>query len=101
MYGAHKGHNCELASNLAESALKDLQSIARNLADYHGQLLKARKTITQRKQNILDKENEVKTKIMKHFRYVRGAIARMETATNNSLDTMTKEKLAQVDKQAQ
>ena len=101
MYGTHKGHNCELASNLAESALKDLQSTAKNLREYHGELLKARNRIIQRKQSIFDKENEVKTKIMKHFRYMRKVIGRMETTTTSSLDSMTKEKLAQVDKQAQ
>lgn len=99
MYGAHKGHKCDLASSLSESALKELKSISKTFGKYHSQLLNAKQRVVHRRQEIIDRGDVVKAKIKKHFRYVRGEVCRLETTAKCSLDLMTKAKLAQVDSQ--
>ena len=81
--------------------MEELQGIAKNLERYHSQLVKARKKIEQRKQETLEREHEVKIRIGKHFRFLKGAVGRIETTMRATLETMTKDKVKELEKQEQ
>ena len=99
VYGKHVGHKCELATNIATSTREELRSLSKKLGDHYDMIKKARKKVIDTKETILNTQDYVRNRIMKHMGVLRACISRRETMLKCDVDERTTSKTKPLDEQ--
>lgn len=99
IYGKHVGHKCELATNIATSTREELRTLSKKLGDHYDTIKKARKKVVDTKENILNTQQYVRNRILKHMGVLRACISRRETMLKCDVDDRTTRKTKPLDEQ--
>lgn len=99
IYGKHVGHKCELATNIATSTREELRTLSKKLGDHYDTIKKARKKVIDTKENILNTQQYVRNRILKHMGVLRACISRRETMLKCDVDDRTTRKTKPLDEQ--
>lgn len=99
VYGKHVGHKCELAINIATSTREELRSLSKKLGDHYDTIKKARKKVIDTRESILNTQQYVRNRIMKHMGVLKACISRRETMLKCDVDERTTRKTKPLDEQ--
>lgn len=99
MYGKHVGHKCELATNIATSTREELRSLSKKLGDHYDTIKKARRKVIDTKDSILNTQQYVRNRIVKHMGVLRACVSRRETMLKCDVDERTNRKTKPLDEQ--
>ena len=99
VYGKHVGHKCELATNIATSTREELRNLSKKLGDHYDMIKKARKKVIDTRESILNTQQYVRNRIMKHMGVLKACISRRETMLKCDVDERTTRKTKPLDEQ--
>ena len=99
MYGKHVGHKCELATNIATSTREELRTLSKKLGDHYDTVKKARRKVIDTKDSILNTQQYLRNRIVKHMGVIRACISRRETMLKCEVDEKTNRKTKPLDAQ--
>ena len=99
MYGKHAGHKCELATDIATTTREELRSWSKRLADNYDLIKKSRKKVIDTKDSILNTQQYVRNRIVKHMGVLNACMRRREVILKCDVDDRTKRKMELLDAQ--
>lgn len=99
VYGKHMGHKCELATSIATTTREELRSLSKKLGDHYDTVKKARRNVIDTRESILNTQQYLRDRIMKHMGVLRACMSRRETVLKCDVDDRTKQKIKPLDEQ--
>lgn len=93
------GHKCELATNIATTTREELRSLSKKLGDHYDTIKKARKKVIDARESILNTQQYLRDRIMKHMGVLRACMSRRETVLKCEVDDRTKRKVKPLEEQ--
>ena len=99
VYGKHAGHKCELATDIATTTREELRSWSKKLGESYDLVKKSRKKVIDTKDSIVNTQQYVRGRIMKHMGVLNACMRRREVILKCDVDDKTKQKLQLLDAQ--
>ena len=93
------GHKCELATSIATTTREELRSLSKKLGDHYDTVKKARRNVIDTRESILNTQQYLRDRIMKHMGVLRACMSRRETVLTCDVDDRTKQKIKPLDEQ--
>ena len=93
------GHKCELATNIATTTREELRSLSKKLGDHYDTIKKARRKVIDARESILNTQQYLRDRIMKHMGVLRACMSRRETVLKCEVDDRTKRKVKPLEEQ--
>ena len=99
VYGKHAGHDCKLATDVVTTTREELRGWSKKLGDNYDLIKKSRKSVIDTKDSILNTQQYVRNRIMKHTGVLNSCMRRREVVLKCEVDERTKKKLELLDTQ--
>ncbi|XP_068701525.1 uncharacterized protein [Montipora foliosa] len=99
VYGKHAGHDCRLATDIVTTTREELRGWSKRLGDNYDLIKKSRKTVVDIKDSIVNTQQYVRNRIVKHMGVLSSCMRRREVVLKCEVDDKTKRKLELLDAQ--
>ena len=99
IYGKHAGHDCKLATDIVTTTREELRGWSKRLGDNFDLIKKSRKKVIDTKDSIVNTQQYVRNRIVKHMGVLNACMRRREVVLKCEVDDRSKKKLELLDAQ--
>ena len=99
VYGKHAGHDCRLATDIVTTTREELRGWSKRLGDNYDLIKKSRKKVIDTKDSIVNTQQYVRNRIVKHMGVLNACMRRREVVLKCEVDDRSKKKLELLDAQ--